>query len=115
MRYRKLDFNGHRVFGGGQSSFWINQPEAVAQAISTRLRLLYSEWFLDQTAGTPWATQVLGAGTTSTYDAVLRGRILGTQGANQMLSYGSAKVGRALTVTAQVDTIYGVVPVKETL
>lgn len=115
MRYRKLDASGSRVFGGGQSSFWINQPEAVAQAILTRLRLLQGSWFLDITAGVPWATQILGKGTTSTYDAVLRAAILGTEGVNSMISYSSSLVGRSLTVNATVDTIYGAVTVSEPL
>lgn len=115
VRYRKIDDAGDAVFGGGQDSFWVNVPDAVAQAISTRLLLLTGEYFLDVAEGTPWRQSILGAGTTSTYDAVLRARILGTQGANQMLSYSSSKVGRALSVTAQVNTIYGPVTVTETL
>lgn len=103
------------VFGGGQASFWVNVPDAVAQAVSTRLSLLTGEWFLDISEGTPWRTSILGAGTTPTYDAVLRARILGTQGANQMLSYSSSRVGRALSVSAQINTIYGTVTVTETL
>ena len=107
MRVRKQDNAGDMIFGGGLTSFWIDQPEAVAQAISTRLDLYLGTWFADTSQGVPWMTQVLGAGTTSTYDAVLRAEILGTPGANAMLAYNSAKVGRALTVTAKVNTIYG--------
>ncbi len=105
------------IFGGGPTSFWIDVPDAVAQAISTRLKLLQGEFFLDVTDGTPWSTQVLGSGTTPTYDAVLRARILGTPGASAMVSYSSQRVGRKLSVQAQVETVYSTtaVPVAATL
>ena len=96
------------VFGGGSNSFWIDVPDAVAQAISTRLKLQLGEWFLDTSDGTPWSTQILGTGTAATYDPAIRARILGTPGASVMLSYDSSKVGRALNVQAQVATTYSI-------
>lgn len=109
MRYRKLDANGDAVFGHQQNDFYRDQPEAVAQAVKTRLALFTGEWFLDVTDGTPWTTQVLGKYTNDQYDAVIRDRILGTTGVTQIDSYSSTvnTATRTLTVTATIDTQFG--------
>lgn len=110
MRYRKLDANGDYVWGGGLSAFYIDVPEAVAQAAATRLRLGLGEWFLDTTDGTPWRTQVLGKYTGNTRDLVLKSRVLGTTGAVNLSNY-SSQVGvrgpRSFTVQMTLNTIYG--------
>jgi hypothetical protein len=111
VRVRKLDAANDMTFGGGQSSFWVNQSAGVAQAVRTTLLLFQGEWFLDTTAGVPWNTQILGAGTTSTYDAVIRAAILSVQGVTSMVSYSSSLVGRKLTVNAQIVTAYSTTPV----
>lgn len=116
MRYRKLDANGDYVFGGQQADFYVNSPEAVAQAVQTRLRLWQGEWFLDTTAGTPW-NQVLGKYTGGTYDTVIRQRILGTQGVQAITDYSSTldSEARVLTVSATISTIYGTTTVQATI
>lgn len=117
MRYRKLDADGDYVFGGQQADFLTNEPEAVAQAVLTRLRLLRGEWFLDVTEGMPWATDVLGKYTGGTYDAAIRQCILGTRGVAEMTGYASAVDAetRALTVAATINTIYGTITVQAKL
>lgn len=107
MRYRALDKNGDATFGASQTNFLVNSPAAVAQAVLTRLKLLKGEYFLDATAGTPWSTEVIGVRTRPTYDQAIRTRILGTQGVTGIGNYSSSLAGRALTVTATIDTIYG--------
>ncbi|MFP5675558.1 hypothetical protein ACLD26_23020, partial [Salmonella sp. 741265100_HSA] len=54
MRYRREDGEGDYTFGGGDDTWLINSPEAVAQAVKTRFALWYGQWFLDKTEGTPW-------------------------------------------------------------
>ncbi|KVP84559.1 hypothetical protein WJ95_20585 [Burkholderia ubonensis] len=117
MRYRKQDADGDYVFGGGDADFLVNTPETVAQAVLTRLRLLRGEWFLDTTAGMPWATDVLGKYTSGTYDAAIRQCILGTQGVTEITNYSSSvePETRKLSVTATINTIYGDTTVKTTL
>lgn len=39
MRYRREDENGDYTFGRGDSGFFVDCPEAVAQAVKTRLQL----------------------------------------------------------------------------
>ena len=107
MRYRQLDANGDYAFGrGGQ--FLVDSPEVVAQAIKTRLLLMAGEWFLDETEGTPYATQILGNNTQGTRDQAIKERILDTPGVDELTSYQSSVTNRKLTIAARVATIYGV-------
>src|SRR5258708_2856284 len=99
MRYRRLAqspgtnvFNftgGDYSFGRGSSDFFINVPDAPAQACLTRMYLFKSDWFLDTSDGTDWNTRVLGHFTTNTRDPAIQSRILGTQGVKAILSYSS--------------------------
>lgn len=107
MRYRKLDANGDYTLGTG-ADFYRDQPEAVAQAVGTRLKLWTGEWFLDKTEGTPY-NQILGKSDPLTRDALLKERILGTAGMQAIDDYSSDFNGdaRRFTVSATIDTIYG--------
>lgn len=107
MRYRALDAAGDMTFGAGSTNFLVNTPDAVAQAVMTRLRLLTGEWFLDTREGTPYASQILGRNTEATYDQAIRERILDTEGVDELVSYSSSLVGRRLSVEATIDTVYG--------
>ena len=115
MRYRVLDANGDMTFGQGSANFLVNSPAAVGQAVLTRLKLLTGEWFLDQTEGTPYSTEILVEGGRLTADQAIRGRILGTQGVTEIVSYSSSLAGRALNVEATIDTLYGEITVVASL
>ncbi|WP_322084011.1 hypothetical protein [Burkholderia sp. BCC1972] len=116
MRYRRLDENDDFVFGGSANDFLVNTPDAVAQAVLTRLRLLKGEWFLDTTAGMDWPA-VIGKNTQGTADAAIRACILGTTGVTEITAYASSRDSdtRKLTVTATITTIYGTTTVQATL
>ena len=117
MRYRQLDADGDYTFGNGQADFYRDQPEAVAQAIQTRLGLYAGDWFLDTTEGTPWREDVLGRGTGTVYDLVIRERILDTPGVLSLDAYSSTldRDRRALSVRATVTTLYGSTQVQANL
>lgn len=108
MRYRTLSPNRDFIFGQGAAEFLVDSPAAVAQAVHTRLRLSKGEWFLDTTDGTPYATEILGAGTQSLYDSAIKGRVLGTPGVTSIDAYSSSlDQNRALLVTMTISTQYG--------
>lgn len=107
MRVRSMDDSGDMVFGTNADAYLVDSPAAVGQLIGTRLRLWLAEWFADTDDGTPWATEVLGKGTTGTYDAVIRARILDTPGVQSIDAYLSNLTGRELKIQARVSTIYG--------
>jgi hypothetical protein len=116
MKYRKLDAASDYTLGSGQD-FLVNSPEAVAQAVRTRLALNLGEWFADTSDGMPWSTEVLGKYTTLTRDAVIKDRILGTTGVTAITDYSSAFDGnsRRLSVSATISTAYGSATVDTTL
>ena len=111
MRYRRLDANGDYCFGHGQSDFYINQPEAVAQWVMTRLRLGQGEWFADLREGTPWTTQVLGERTQQTRDVVVLNRVQTTGGVIDVLGYVSSNDPntREWSAAMSVTTVFGAV------
>jgi hypothetical protein len=117
MRYRKLDANGDYSFGHQQADFLRDSPEAVAQAVSTRLKLDQGEWFLDKTEGMPWDNQVLGERTAATRDSAVQRRVLGTQGVTQIDSYVSTTdpESRTFTPTVEITTDYGQTTISENL
>lgn len=96
-------------FGRGALDYIVDQPEAPAQCVETRLQLYTGEWFLDLTEGTPWRTQVLGKRTGDTRDPVIRARMLETQGVTGIAGYDSRldRETRGFTVAALLDTTYG--------
>jgi hypothetical protein len=116
MRYRTLDANGDYTFGQNSANFLVDSPDAVAQAIATRLKLIQGEWFLDQTAGTPYYTEILGADTESTRDLAVQTVILQTQGVTGITDYASYvdPSTRQFTFAATVDTQYGQTTITQT-
>lgn len=109
MKYRKLDANGDYTLGTG-ADFWINTPDAVGQAVMTRLLLWAGEWFLDVTDGTPWSTKILGHRQNgNSPDVAIKQRILGTPNVTDIVNYSSTFDGntRTLSVDATINTAYG--------
>lgn len=113
MRYRPLDQNGDYTIG---RSWLIDSPGAIAQAVWTRLLLFAGEWFLDNTDGTPYRTEILGRNTMSSYDSAIRERILDTPGVVEIVDYASVLTpDRKLTIAATISTQYGQTTVASTL
>jgi hypothetical protein len=109
MKYRKLDNEGDFVFGNGNMDFLLNTPEAVGQAVVTRLKLWVNEWFLNVEEGTLWLQGVIGKQQQTTVDTILRSRILETEGVTDITSYESIidPDTRKLSLNVTIDTLYG--------
>jgi hypothetical protein len=90
---------------------YIDQPEAVAQSVLTRLNLWQGQWFYDVTLGMPWQWQVLGTGTQNTRDAVIRANVIQTPGVSGIVEYYSVmnKDTRTFAVAMTINTIFGAV------
>lgn len=113
MRYRKMTPSGDYFFGPG-SVFLVNTPEAVAQAVRTRVKLYAGEWFLDRREGLD-LENILGYRTQATRDREIQQRILSTPGVRQLTRYSSSMEGRQFRVDATVETIYGSAIISEVL
>lgn len=109
MRYRKQDENGDYTFGNSLNNFHIDNVDAVAQAIDTRLKLWVGEWFADVSDGTGWTQAILGKHSQNLYELTLRQRVLETRGVISIQEFQSSldPNTRELAVTMVVDTIYG--------
>lgn len=112
MRYRKLDPNGDYVFAGN-STFLVDTPEAVAQAVLTRLKLFTKEWFLDSRIGLD-KDRILGYGTAMTRDQEVQRRILLTANVVRLRRYYSTVENRGFRVVANIDTTFGPATVEGT-
>jgi hypothetical protein len=94
--------------GQGQGNF-LSGLEAVAQVVSTTLKLLTGEWWADLSVGTPVFQSILGVPNTNAGVAlILRQRILSvpyvTDIQNLIVTYS---VGREYTFSANVFTVFG--------
>lgn len=111
MIYRKLTPEGDYSFGQSRANF-LSDLEAVAQAVKTRLQLWKETFWRDLQDGLPLFQEILGTpGSQSNIqriDAIIQGRILGTQGVLGLPRYSSAfdPETRAYQFTATVQTIY---------
>lgn len=117
MRYRTLSPTGDYTFGVQGTNFLVNSPEAVAQAVKTRLAISTGEWFLDLSYGTPYQSKILGAGKVSTYDSAIQQVILDTQGVTAITQYSSKvdPITRAASVFVVIDTLYGTATINASL
>ncbi len=79
MRYRRI-VDGEPQFGQSKKDF-LQGIDAVAQAISTRLKLFTNEWWEDLEDGLPVWTQMLGIGQPDpdVLGLMVTERILNTQ------------------------------------
>lgn len=113
MRYRKLTPTGDFTFGNGELDFYIDVPEAPAQAVSTRLKLWTGEWFLDTAEGTNYQDTALGTGKSQTIEPEIRARILETQGVSGLESFELIPQSqeRTVEIRAVINTDYGSVQI----
>lgn len=119
MRYRALDANGDATFGKGLLSFHIDNLAEIKQRISTKLRLMRGEWFIDTQEGVPWQVG-LGYSAGTRIQAMLlevKSAILGVDGVTSIIKFESQfdSSTRAHAIIVEVNTIYGTTTVEEKL
>jgi hypothetical protein len=120
MIYRRLDENHDMSFGRGKQDFLedsVGNPEAIAQAIKTRLLLFLGEWWMDLYDGLPLWEQILGQriDNKNIINEILIDRIKGLLlPDNQYGVIGVTEVtsrhisdSRKYIFSCVVDTIYG--------
>ena len=109
MTVRLIDPDtGDIVTSGDQ---FIDGVEEIAQTVKTRLRLFLGEYFRDVTDGTPWWESILGKdGTLSSKEAIIKSRILRTDGVVRLVSFSTDFDinTRVYTVNAGILTTFGI-------
>lgn len=112
MKNRRLDENWDYVFGHGVNDY-LTGVEAVAQAIKSRLLLLYKEWWEDREDGLPLFEKILASSgreeNITAVDIILKDRIANTKDVLAVLSFSSTydRDTRDYKFSADVDTVYG--------
>lgn len=108
MKYRTLDESGDYTLG---KNIFLTDKEAVAQAILTRMKLLYAEWWEDTEDGLPLFEKILGVYGTeenkNAVDLIISERILGTKGVKSISSYDSTIQSRDYKANIRIETMYG--------
>jgi len=120
MMYRRLDSDHDYCFGRGFGDFLqdtTGYPDAVAQAIKTRLLLFLGEWWKDLRDGLPLWQKILGARIRdkAMVDKIITDRIQGLKTPDGTYAITSIKEvssqydaeTREYSFTCRVDTIYG--------
>ena len=113
MKYRALDENGDSTFG---SKRFLTGREAVGQAILTRLRLLYGEWWENTADGLPLFERILGAyggeEARAAVDLIISERIQETQNVTEILTFESefSAETRQYSAFCLVNTAFGELP-----
>lgn len=114
MSYRRLDSNGDYTFGNGLGNF-LTGRYAVAQAISTKLKLLMGEWSFNTQDGLPFFQSIAGyAGKNKTaVDRIIASRILDVPNVNSILNISSTYTSstRTYAFTCWANTAFGVLVV----
>jgi hypothetical protein len=123
MKYRRLSTTHDMCFGRGNEDYLVDSvenPEAVAQAIKTRMLLFTEEWWLDLKDGLPLWQKILGKRISkSVVDRILVNRIRGLKLPNNKKAITNISnvtstfdgETRAYSFSCIVDTVYGKVVV----
>ena len=108
MQYRILDENGDYTLGQNSMK---KDKEAVAQAIQTRLGLLYGQWWENTEDGLPLFEKILAAygDNKEMIDILISERIAQTKDVKEIKSYQSSFQNRVYTANCVVETVYGTV------
>lgn len=114
MIYRRLDDNHDYTMGGNKQNF-LSDRAAVAQAVVTKLNLLYAEWWEDTENGLPLFKQILSTRMTESglqvVENLIRDRIQSTLHVTSATNFTSTfdKAARTYTFSCDIETTYGVV------
>lgn len=111
MLVRRIDPGHDMTFGQGLANY-ARDDEATAQAVKTRLLLLFNEWFLDTDAGVPHLQQIMvRPSNLPLAEAIIKRTIIETEGVAELRSFVMTydRETRRLTIQATVANSYGTV------
>lgn len=113
MIYRQLSETGDYTIGNKRA--YIEGSEAVQQAVLTRLRQFIYEWWEDLEDGVPYWQKIIATRDIATAKKLIRERIQQTPRVIAILTLDAKwdNETRTLTVTAGVQSEYGIFSIEE--
>lgn len=109
MKYRRLDNSGDYTFGANSNDF-CEGNEAIKQAIETKIKLFYGEWWEDLGIGIPFMQSLIGKigdeNLLMSANLLLRERIKEVEGVTSIDKVGCKVENRTLVISIDVSTIY---------
>lgn len=110
MKYRRLDSNGDYVFGNNELDY-ISGKEAIAQAIQTKIKLYYQEWWENISIGIPMFQSIVGKVANQnlkmTASLLLIDRIKEVEGVISVKNVQVIVDNRVISFEIEVETSYG--------
>lgn len=110
MKYRRLDANGDYTFGHGSSDY-LSGIDALRQAVETKIKLFYGEWFANQGIGIPMFQSLLGQVNIEQLKIALQNlltaRVLEVKGVQSVEAMTITQNDRELHVSLTLNTTYG--------
>ena len=107
---RALDSNNDLVIESGSLKL-VSEGAEVVQHVRSRLLFYLEEWFLDQSAGTPYFQQIFTKpANLANIESILKSRILTTPEVQRLTQFAMDYEGgsvRKLTVAFSAETTYG--------
>lgn len=94
----------------------VDDGEEVAQHVKQRIDFQQGEWFLDESIGLPWFTEILGARALNAVNAnrayaesLIKAEIIMTPGVEGLTSFEFSfdEINRAATFNFRFDTTWG--------
>lgn len=116
MKYFRLDSQGDMTFGFGDQDF-VNDTDAVKQAIKTRLELYLGTFWRDLEDGLPMFQQILAQPGSQEHitliDNIIKDRVLGTQDVTSIVTFNSAFNPNTRQYTAEIfaQSSYSTTPI----
>ena len=114
----KFDYMTHDLVVDNYDLAFVYGMDYVVQKLKIRLQFIKGEWYIDTTAGLAYFEDIwVKNPNLSTVDADIKATIIETPFVNSIISYSSIydSTKRKLTVAFEVDTVFGIVSLKETL
>lgn len=113
MRNLKIDpLTGDLSLAGGKPLF-VEDQEAIAQAIRSALRTVMGEWFLDPTLGVPYIEAGQNRSTNPfVLGSVVKAKILAVPGVRSVdsMQFSLDRLTRRLSIAFAATSVFGALP-----
>lgn len=111
MKIRKNDVNNDWCFGNSQADFYIDNNNAVAQDLKTKIQEWKNDFFANLQAGIDWRTRLGYRKQKTSLDKDIKAIITNNENVLILSSYRSEIKEREFTLSFSVYTLYSSQPI----